>query len=266
MPILNTTHTITLTAGGGTENLPMTSQATLYIITGTATLTSNWTIQPSGTAILGAEYRFRYQANIDLDGNDITIFGVTLPTNLADKTHEISCYYNGSAWEVNFQIDVDEDGSIPDSLLQNMEYNSVTVSHTMANGQASPSIASNLGAPYGTLGISSDLRVRALPNSNILEVIGSFAINSVDETSVGTSFAYKFLDTTYIPTTTKYHSAIARISEGGGNYRLVPIRICSGDPATGLTERGVWVVVDEEVIGAYNNAQYTIYLNLKIKI
>lgn len=122
MPIINQTQTITLTAGGGTVSLPTTSPLDLYIITGTATLTSNWTIQPTGTALLGMVYNFRYQAEIDLDGNDITIFGKVLPTNLSDKTHVISCYYNGTSWEVDFLIDVTENGSLDSTMLN--DYNS----------------------------------------------------------------------------------------------------------------------------------------------
>lgn len=117
MPIYNNTQIITLTAGGGTENLDVYSPSNLYIIKGVATLTSNWTIQSSGTPVQGLQYDFKYEAEIDLDGNTITIFGKTLPATLADKTHEITAYYDGVDWEVNFKVDVDENGSLPAEIL-----------------------------------------------------------------------------------------------------------------------------------------------------
>jgi len=121
MPIQNNLKIITLTAGGGTENLSVSSISNLYVIKGTATLTSNWTIQPSGTPNAGAEYKFRYEADITLGGNNITVFGTTIPDTLVDKTHEINAYYDGSDWEVNFLVDVDENGSLPKEIIS--EYN-----------------------------------------------------------------------------------------------------------------------------------------------
>lgn len=117
MPTIDIIQEIELTAGGGTENLDVVSSVSLYIITGTATLTSNWTIQPLGTPVLGLKYEFKYQADIDLDGNDITIFGKTLPPHLADKKMQITAYYEGTNWEVDFLVDVKE--GIPEELMEN---------------------------------------------------------------------------------------------------------------------------------------------------
>jgi len=119
MPIINSIHEINLTAVGGTENLPTTFGATLYVIKGTATLTSNWTIQPTGTPSLGMTYNFKYAADIDLNGNNITIFGETLNPTLSNKTHEIRAYWNGTAWEVDFIADVSEVGIIPKESVEN---------------------------------------------------------------------------------------------------------------------------------------------------
>lgn len=121
MPIQNYTQILTLTAGGGTTNLPVASFNTLYIIQGSATLAANWVIQPSGTPVAGTEYRFRYEADITLNGNSITVFGTAIPETLADKTHQINAYYDGSNWEVNFSVDVDENGSLPKEIIS--EYN-----------------------------------------------------------------------------------------------------------------------------------------------
>lgn len=121
MPQINLTDKLTITAGGGTINYPLKSPASLYIITGTAVLTSNWTLQPTGTPVEGMEFRFRYEADVILNGNTITIFGKELPSTLADKTHNITVYYNGTNWQVNFSLDVDENGSLPKEIIS--EYN-----------------------------------------------------------------------------------------------------------------------------------------------
>ena len=121
MPIIHSTEELTLTAGGGTLNLDTTIPVRFYIVKGTATLTSNWTIQPSGTAIEGMVYEFKYEADIDLNGNTITLFGTTIPETLVDKTHQITAYYDGTDWQVNFALNVDENGSLPKEIIS--EYN-----------------------------------------------------------------------------------------------------------------------------------------------
>jgi hypothetical protein len=118
MPITNNSQIITLTAGGGTQNLPTISPATLYIVQGTTTLTSNWTIQSSGTAVVGMQYNIKYEATIALDGNTITVFGTTMPSTLVDKSCEITAYYDGTDWEVNFILDLNENGAIPITVIE----------------------------------------------------------------------------------------------------------------------------------------------------
>jgi hypothetical protein len=119
MPIQNNLKIITLTAGGLTELLPVLSINSLYVIKGTATLTSSWTIDQSGTAYAGMEYRFKYEADIILNGSTITFFGTALPATLANKKCEINAYYDGVDWEVNFLVDANETGSLPGDILAN---------------------------------------------------------------------------------------------------------------------------------------------------
>ena len=81
----NIIQNIQLTAGGGTVNLPVGGYINLFRIYGNVTLTSNWTIQASGTPVNGQYYEFIYEANLDLNGNNLTVFGEALPENLEDK-------------------------------------------------------------------------------------------------------------------------------------------------------------------------------------
>jgi hypothetical protein len=182
MPILNTTQIITLTAGGGTENLDVLGQPSLYVVQGTATLTSNWTIQPTGTPLQGTEFVFRYEANIDLDGNTITVFGTTMPETVVDKSHNISAYWDGANWEVNFTPDLDEAGSIPLSVVQGNGWSTIpAVTEVMLNGDNSPTIENSIQAEGTT---QSKLYYKVNPNSKTLNISGVVDVVNIDETAV----------------------------------------------------------------------------------
>ncbi len=259
MPVQESIQIITLTAGGGTESLPTNSLSTLYVIQGAATLTSNWTIQPTGAVFAGLMYNFKYEAEIDLNGNTITIFGKTLPTTLADKTHEITAYYDGVDWEVNFKVDVSEPRSIPNSAVEmrDISFKGVTPSHTMDNGLPSPTIVANPN-------LTTDLLVRALEGNNTLEVIGSFSVTNIDETVGAISYAvYPILDTTFLPSTPKYYTGIAKITDGS-DYRQTPIRLFTGDQSTAFHRR-LWLQIDKDIWGSEMNATYEVYVNLHLR-
>ena len=268
MPIISQTQIIILTAGGGTQNLPTTSPIDLYIIQGSATLTSNWTIQTSGGApVEGMEYRFKYEADINLNGNNIIIFGETLPSTLSDKDCTITAYYNGSDWNVTFHASMDEAGSIPASLLPSNEFKFIITPHTMGNGEASPTVAPNLGAPYGNIA-NTNLAVRAVEGSNILEIKGAFEISPVDEVTLtsGTGFLYKILDTTFLPVIPRFFGAIARKKTAATpTYENVNVRMASGDPTGAATDRGIWLIIDDELTaGSYAAVEYDVYIDMKI--
>ena len=91
-----------LTAGGGTVNLSVDDYADQYRLFsgGAVTLTSSYTIQPSGTVENGMLYEFHYVADLDFDGNTLTIFGTSIPADLESVEMYIRAYYNGTAWEV----------------------------------------------------------------------------------------------------------------------------------------------------------------------
>jgi hypothetical protein len=98
-------QSIPLTAGGGTVNLTLDNL--LAEITGTATLTGSWTIQldssQSSNVSISCKFNFIYRANIALSGNTITIFGRSLLQSEASQDNIITCFYDGSAWNVFIQ-------------------------------------------------------------------------------------------------------------------------------------------------------------------
>lgn len=106
MPIYNQVQTETITNGGGTINLACgNSTTTRYVFSGTATLAANWVIQPSGTPFQGMEFDIRWQSACTIGANSVTIFGTVLTADQALNDLIITCYYNGSSWDVDIQQD-----------------------------------------------------------------------------------------------------------------------------------------------------------------
>ena len=110
MPIYNQVQTETITNGGGTINLACgNSTTTRYVFSGTATLAANWVIQPSGTPLQGMEFDIRWQSVCTIGANSVTIFGTALTADQALNDLIITCYYNGSAWDVDINEDSNGD-------------------------------------------------------------------------------------------------------------------------------------------------------------
>lgn len=99
---------IVLSNGGGTVNLStLPGQPNEFIVSGSATLTAGWTIQlnPALTAKQWDKFILSYKAVVDLNGEDISIFGTTLTKEQAAKKSTIICIYDGAAWIVNILMD-----------------------------------------------------------------------------------------------------------------------------------------------------------------
>lgn len=117
MATYNQVYTYTITNGGGTLNLSTSdSTTTRYIFSGTATLAASWVIQPSGNATEGMEFDIRWQSLCTQGANTVTIFGRILSDDEALSDLTISCYYNGSSWDVdvtNNDLVIDTDSPVP---------------------------------------------------------------------------------------------------------------------------------------------------------
>lgn len=268
MPTIGVTETHTLTAGGGTIPLNVNDLVHLYIIEGTATLTSNWTIQPNGTPLQGMYYNLKYKAEIDLDGNDITVFGKTIPPNLSDKTHQISCYYNGAAWEVDFLADISEDNIIPLTALENNPWRPIpVVSEVMVNGDNSPIII-NTTQVEGTT--ESDLLYRVGVDEQVIDIVGRIRVRYVDETSISGDLKVSIMEWvghTFEP------------SLGGSIAFRIPIQLTytpSSSPVTPISVIGayiekyptfnaVYLVIPTIEIGTDTDTDYQGIINLKLQ-
>lgn len=267
MPINNNVHIETLTAGGGTANWSMSSLATLYVIQGTATLTSSWTIQPQGLPVLGTIFKIKYEAAINLSGNTITIFGQAMPETLVTKTHEITCYYDGVDWEVNFIPDIMETESIPyDNIAPgDVEFTNVLTSHTTANGNNSPVLSFPIG--LDTPGhLNSRIFVRDIKNENCLEVMGSCRMTGVDETTpflAGSDLL--FLQTDFLGIYNTHQFRGTGLIKTPTTVHYVGLEIeCGGTSPMNADNDKIKFKLTSDMLGVSTSAQYDFIFNFKI--
>ena len=77
----------------------------IYRVTGTETLVSNYALSPTGTAYKNIQLHIYWEAVCTPNGNIVTIFGETIPSNIVDGNFLAICTYNGSAWVVQIFVD-----------------------------------------------------------------------------------------------------------------------------------------------------------------
>lgn len=97
---------IALTSGGTTQDpyAGFNGIYKSYIVTGTATLAGNVSFN-SSTAILGASYQIRWQADITLSTFSVTIEGFSINQSDVNQNGTFTCYYDGSSWSVQYFAD-----------------------------------------------------------------------------------------------------------------------------------------------------------------
>lgn len=112
MAFIESTYNIALTSGGGTVNLSVNDPYSDYDITGTVTLAASYVIQASGTPVKNTKFVFNYEANITLNGNTLTIFGLSLDASQALQSCFIVSKYDGSVWDTQIQPDFENSNVI----------------------------------------------------------------------------------------------------------------------------------------------------------
>ena len=77
------------------------------IIAGTVTLSGGLVVSPSGTPVTGQRVVITWNASVTPSGNTITIFGETVPTELAARNFVAECLWDGTGgpWVVNILPD-----------------------------------------------------------------------------------------------------------------------------------------------------------------
>jgi hypothetical protein len=86
----------------GTISIPVDASASPYpvvvnnIIAGTVTLVGGLVVSPSGTPTTGQRVVVTWNASVTPSGNTITIFGETVPTELAARNFVAECLWDGT--------------------------------------------------------------------------------------------------------------------------------------------------------------------------
>ena len=157
MPLIKKQESFEIVSGGNTFNLNVESRTTSYRIYSSAPVTpvGNHSFTPTGTAVEGMTFTFRYLADATLNSPVvISIFGTTMPSVLGDKTHTITAYYDGAAWDVQFVPDLDQTGTLPYDVLPSDEgFTAVN-----AFGGAAPAFANPDYTSSGTTALGFRLR------------------------------------------------------------------------------------------------------------
>lgn len=181
MAIFNQVYTYTITNGGGTLNLDVTdSTTTRYVFSGTATLAANWVIQPTGSPTQGTEFIMKWQSACTIGANSVTIFGTALTADQALNDLIITCYYNGSAWDVDIQ---------QDGVQEIWEIGTGTNSAKLVNGGTSTA--------SGTNAVNAGLNNTASGNQSFTAGSGNTA-TSTGSISIGTNNTSTAANTTAI--------------------------------------------------------------------
>ena len=101
-------------AGSTAINLDLANYVDIYrfYTSGATTLLGGLTVGVTGTPDQGEYIEIVWEADLDFDGNTVTVLGTTIPEALESVVGTIKCYYNGSDWTVQFYPKVDETGYV----------------------------------------------------------------------------------------------------------------------------------------------------------
>jgi len=119
---------IQMLAAGGTTTIADNNIFNSYYVytAATVTLSSSFTVTMA-TPRNGQRVRFEYNpGTVTLGGNTITFMGVTMPDDYASKKVNVDCYYNGSAWTVDYTPAFQESDIVTSAMIKDVAVAKVT--------------------------------------------------------------------------------------------------------------------------------------------
>lgn len=191
-----------------------------YYIYGTATLSTNWAVTMSGTAYEGMKVKFEYRATVTLSGNHITFLGTQMPDAYASKKVNVDCYYNGSAWVVDYQPSFDEAGVVTATMIDTITVAQVTGTASKVMeftaggvGQASTTTTTELGYLAGTTPGTVAVNKAIVPTTG--KVIDEIDVTTFKKGGVAvTSTAAELNKLTGVTATTAEINVLAGVTAG----------------------------------------------------
>jgi hypothetical protein len=91
---------ININFSGATISLTNAAQGVLFTIRGTGTLTSDYTINTTGSFDKGATFSFYYKADVTKGAFNFNILGTNLTETQLQRESTIEAVYNGTAWDL----------------------------------------------------------------------------------------------------------------------------------------------------------------------
>lgn len=135
---------------GATITLPNDSLKE-YLITGTGTLSANYTITTSVTPSIGTTFTFYYKGVVNKATYNFNILGTNLSSAQLNRESTIVAVYNGVTWDVNLYINAVNDNWITSSIAgtwQNIPYDDGDIINSPATTGTYTNTTGTEGANY----------------------------------------------------------------------------------------------------------------------
>lgn len=116
-------------ADGVSYSIDSTTYVDSFYVSGSPTLTTNWAVTMTGTPYEGMRLSFDYNASPTLAGNHVTFLGTQMPDKYVAKKVNIDCYYNGTAWVVEYTPGFEQTGIISTTQIED---DAITTSKILA--------------------------------------------------------------------------------------------------------------------------------------
>ena len=201
MPTHRPIGIITL-ADGASVAIDLTAYFDKYYVTGTDTLTTNWAVTGSGTPHAGMGIIFEYRGTATIGANHIFFMGTQMPDAYVAKKINVDCYYNGSAWVVDYQPAFDEADIISTAMILN---NNITTAKIL-DANVTLAKLEALTAAYLIVGNVSN-RPTAVPLTGAIAItnagVSSIAAGVIVNVDINAAAAIALTKLAVLPTTSK---------------------------------------------------------------
>ena len=141
---------IVINFSGGTVPI-IDPNFTQFLIIGTGTLSSNYTINSSGDLFIGRTHIFYYKALVNRASYNFNILGTNLTDLQLSRDSTIEAVYNGTTWDLNVYINTVKDDWVASSISgtwENIPYDDGDIINSPATTGTYTNTAGTEGVNY----------------------------------------------------------------------------------------------------------------------